>query len=91
MSKKSPYGMVVGGSLTLDLLPSAQKVVEDHAQLLADGYVLKTPVTVRILKDGTTKVPFTYKRKFADRSGWETASWTVTVYAGWFFGKGPQQ
>lgn len=88
-SKPTPYPYILGGSLTIDVAFFAPKMIDEHADLTAKGYVLKSPVTAAIRKDGTLAVPFRYTRKSGTKSGAiiDRTGWTVTVYAGGLFGK----
>ncbi|MDR3437155.1 hypothetical protein [Telmatospirillum sp.] len=86
-SKKNPYRAVLSARIVIDAEVIAAKIFDDHAQLLAEGYELRSPVIVSMRKDGTISLPLIYSRKVGART--ERESLKIDGYAGWFFGKGP--
>lgn len=89
--KPTPYPYILGGSLKLDVAFFAPKMIDEHADLIARGYVLASPVAVTIRKDGRVVVPFRYRRpKAAGGDPWNRCGWTVTTYVSALFGRMPE-
>lgn len=86
--RKSPYLVVLGARITVNVEPIAARIISDHASLLAEGYRLKTPVTVSVRKDGRVTIPLIYARR--RQGGWSRVGEKISVYAGALFGVGPE-
>jgi len=91
MTRRKSHPMLLGGTLELDISRIAARIIDEHGELVADGYTLKTPVTVTIRRDTTLTLPIVYTKRFAGRSGHVRRGWMIETSVGGMFGAPPSE
>jgi len=91
MTKRKPKSMLLGGTLKLDLSEIASRIIDEHGELVAEGYKLKTPVTVTVRRDSTLTLPVVYIKRVAATRGFGKRGWYIETSLGRMFGVGPAE
>ena len=86
MTRRKAHPLLIGGTLKLDLSEIAARIIDEHGELVAEGYKLMTPVTVAIRRDTTLTLPIIYTKRVAATRGFGKRGWYIETSVGRMFG-----